>query len=137
MSYASDRNTGSDTMSQINITPLIDVLLTVLVIFMIAAPLLTDRIVLPLGGSIEPVSKVEPLVLGVSIRDSGELVFQGQSSSRGAFDQGLRVAAASGLPVQLEIRPEAHSSYENLANVLAIAQNNGIRNLRVMAVPAE
>jgi biopolymer transport protein ExbD len=136
MSYANDRVTGSGTMSQINITPLIDVLLTVLVIFMIAAPVLTKRIVLPMQDS-EPGTAVEPRVLGVSIRETGELVFEGRSSSRAGLEQSLRAAAAGGQPVQLEIRPEAHSSYENLANVLAIAQNNGILNLRVMAIAPE
>ena len=123
-------------MSQINITPLIDVLLTVLIVFMIAAPVLTERIVLPMQDS-GPIAKLEPLVLGVSIRDTGELVFEGQASSRAALEQSLRIAAAAGQPVQLEIRPEAHASYEHLANVLAIAQNNGILNLRVMAIAPE
>jgi biopolymer transport protein ExbD len=131
MSGSSDRYTSGE-MAQINITPLIDVLLSVLVIFMIAAPLLTGRMVLPIQDSEH--SQVQPKVIGVSIRDSGEIVFEGRSSSRAALDHSLRIAAASGQPIQLEIRPEAHSSYENLANVLAIAQNNGINNLRVMAV---
>jgi biopolymer transport protein ExbD/biopolymer transport protein TolR len=136
MSSSHDRYQATDTMAQINITPLIDVLLAVLVIFMIAAPLLTGRIVLPIQNGGEH-REVSPLVLGVSIRDSGELVFQGHSSSRAALDEGLRRAATGGQPIQLEIRPEAHASYEDLANVLAIAQNNGISSLRVMAVARE
>ena len=59
---------------------------------------------------------------------------RGSRLSRSGLDQSLRVAAAAGVPVQLDIRPQAHSSYDNLANVLAIAQNNGIQNLRVMSV---
>lgn len=136
MSYASERPSTARAMSEINITPLVDVLLTVLIIFMITTPLLTGRIVLPLAGRTDG-QPVEPLVLGLSIRDSGELVLDGQATNRAALDQSLRMAAARGLPLQLEIRPEAHSSYDNLANVLAIAQNNGVRDLRVLSVRPE
>ena len=133
MSFARERSTGTTTIAEINITPLVDVLLTVLIIFMITTPLLTKRIDLPLQAG-DQGKAVEPRVLGLSIRDNGELVLEGQSLSRSGLDQSLRVAAAAGVPVQLDIRPQAHSSYDNLANVLAIAQNNGIQNLRVMSV---
>lgn len=132
MSFARERSTGATTIAEINITPLVDVLLTVLIIFMVTTPLLTKRIDLPLQAG-DQGKAVEPRVLGLSIRDNGELVLEGQSLSRSGLDQSLRVAAAGG-PVQLDIRPQAHSSYDNLANVLATAQNNGIKNLRVMSV---
>ncbi|MEP6881248.1 MAG: biopolymer transporter ExbD [Dokdonella sp.] len=136
MSYARNRSSTSMTMAEINITPLVDVLLTVLIIFMVTTPLVTKSIPFPLGSG-ENTQKQDPLILGLSIRDTGELVLDGQSSSRYALDQSLRVAAARGVPVSLEIRPEAHSSYDNLANVLAIAQNNQITNLRVLSPQTE
>jgi biopolymer transport protein ExbD len=94
--------------------------------------LVTKNIPFPLGSG-EPSAKQEPLILGLSIRDTGELVLDGRSSNPFALDQSLRVAASRGVPVSLEIRPEAHSSYDNLANVLAIAHNNQITNLRVLS----
>ncbi|MCC6271189.1 MAG: biopolymer transporter ExbD [Microbacteriaceae bacterium] len=134
MLYANARSAESSAMSEINITPLIDVMLTVLVIFMIAAPLLTHRIPLPIGESRQPPSKIEPLALAISIRSGGGLVFQGQSSSRSELDLGLRAASAGGVPVQLDVIPDAHSSYEDLAQVLAMAHSHGIGNIRVVQV---
>ncbi|HMM67903.1 MAG TPA: biopolymer transporter ExbD [Dokdonella sp.] len=136
MSYASERPSSARAMSEINITPLVDVLLTVLIIFMITTPMLTARIVLPLRGGTDG-KAAEPLVLGVSIRDTGEWLLEGQPTSRAALGQSLRIAAAKGLPLQLEIRPEAHASYDNLANVLAIAQGSGVRDLRVLGAARE
>lgn len=136
MSYAHNRSSTSPIMAEINITPLVDVLLTVLIIFMVTAPLITRNIPFPLAGGDEKAAQ-ESVVLGLSIRETGELVLEGQSSSRYALDQSLRAASASGLPVRLDIRPEAHSSYDNLANVLAIAHDNQITNLRVMSPPAQ
>jgi biopolymer transport protein ExbD len=118
--------------AQINITPLDDVLLTVLIIFMVTAPLATKSIPFRLVGS-DAAPKREPVVLGLSIRDRGERVLDGQSSSRFALDQRLRVAVASGLPVRLDNKPEATSSYDNHGHVLETANNNQITNLSVIA----
>ncbi len=135
MSHASKRNSTAATMAEINITPLVDVLLTVLIIFMVTTPLLTRSIPFPLASGAP--GKIEPLTLDLAIRDTGELVLDGQSTSRRGLDQQLQVAAARGVPIQLDIRPEPHSSYDNLANVLAIAQNNRISGLRVVAPQGE
>lgn len=132
MLYVSDRSSGSAAMSEINITPLIDVMLTVLVIFMIAAPLLTQRIPLPFETGQSDKEKVEPVVLALSIRDNGGLVLQGETQTCAELELGLRAAAAGSAPVQLEILPSAHSSYEDLAQVLAMAQRHRITNLRVL-----
>jgi biopolymer transport protein ExbD len=127
---------SSPAMAEINITPLIDVLLTVMIIFMITAPMVTKKIDFPLGtGTIEK-NTFEPLVLTLSIHDSGDLILNGQSTNRFALGQSLRDAVVAGTPLQLDIRPEAHSSYDNLAQVLTIAQNSEVANLRVIA-PAE
>ena len=122
----------SKAMADTNITPLVDVLLTMLIIFMVTAPLVTRSIPFPLGDSVQP-KAVEPTVLGLSIRETGEIVLDGHSTSRLALDQRLRAVAAGGTPILLEIRPEARSSYDNLAQVLSIASNNSIGNLRVIA----
>ncbi len=135
MSYARNRNSTSVAMAEINITPLVDVLLTVLIIFMVTTPLVTKSIPFPLAGGEEP--SIEPLTMALSIRDTGELVLDGQTTSRLGLDQQLQVASARGVPIQLDIKPEPHSSYDNLANVLAIAQNNRISGLRVVAPQGE
>lgn len=135
MSHASTRNPTAATLAEINITPLVDVLLTVLIIFMVTTPLLTRSIPFPLASG-EP-GKIEPLAMDLAIRDTGELVLDGQSTSRRGLDQQLQVAAARSVPIQLDIRPEPHSSYDHLANVLAIAHNNRINGLRVVAPQGE
>ena len=136
MSHSSNRNSAAATMAEINITPLVDVLLTVLIIFMVTAPLVTKSIPMPLTSG-EQASTPEPVTMDLAIRDTGELVLDGQSTSRLGLDQQLQIAHARGVPIQLDIRPEPHSSYDNLANVLAIAHNNRISGLRVVAPQGE
>lgn len=135
MLYVRKRST-SPAMAEINITPLIDVLLTVMIIFLISAPMVTGKLTLPLASG-DSTPRVDPLVLTVAIRDSGDITLEGQSTNRRALGQSLRAAVLAGTPLQLDIRPEAHSSYDNLAQVLTIAQNSEVTNLRVMAAPVE
>lgn len=130
-------SSSSPALAEINITPLIDVLLTVMIIFMISAPLVTKKISLPLTSGEVIMNPVEPRILTVSIHNSGDIRLDGQSTNRLALGQILHAAVLAGSPVQLDIRPDAHSSYDNLAQVLAIAQKNEVSSLRVMAAPAE
>lgn len=136
MAFATAQLTNSAPMSEINITPLVDVMLTVLIIFMVTAPIMTHKIDLPLAGSTDK-KAVEARVLAVSIKDSGEIFLDGQPVNRTSLDLNLRIAAANGGPIALQIRPEAHSAYDNLAAVLAIAQSNRVTDLRVesLALP--
>lgn len=124
-------------LAEINITPLIDVLLTVMIIFMIAAPLVVKKIPFPLVDGTSSQEPLEPRILTVSIQDSGALLLDGQPTHRLALDRSLHEASMAGSPLQVDIRPEAHSSYDNLAQVLAIAQRNEVHSLRVMAAPME
>src|SRR6187397_3130665 len=109
------KSSSSPALAEINITPLIDVLLTVMIIFMISAPLVTRKIDFPLVSGIPDKERPEPLVLTVAIHDSGDITLEGQSTNRLALGQSLRAAVLAGTPLQLDIRPEAHSSYDNLA----------------------
>lgn len=133
MAFASAHQTSSAPMAEINITPLVDVMLTVLIIFMVTAPMLTHKIDLPLAGN-DKTAVVEPRILGLSIKDSGELYLDGQPVNRAGLDLSLRIAAGNGGPIALQIRPDAHSAYDNLAAVLAIAQSNRVTDLRVESV---
>ena len=133
--YARSGNSKLAMMAEINVTPLVDVMLTLLIIFMVTTPLVTERIPFPLASGVP--TNTEPLTLDLSIRDTGELVLDGQSTSRRGLNQQLQIASARGVPIQLDIRPEPHSSYDNLANVLAIAQSNRISGLRVVAPQEE
>lgn len=135
MSYALNGKSASAMMAEINITPLVDVMLTLLIIFMVTAPIVTKSVPFPLTSGES--TAAEPQIMALSIRNTGELVLDGQSTSRRGLDQQLQIANARGVPIQLDIKPEPDSSYDNLANVLVIAQNNHINGLRVLAPQSE
>jgi len=133
MSFARANPLRSSPLAEINITPLVDVLLTVLIIFMITAPIVTKKIPLPLLGG-DTVKPVEPHVLGVTITDAGEILLNELPTSVAELEMHVRIAAAGSAPVRLDIRPQAHSEYAALVDVLALATRHAVTDVRVEAL---
>lgn len=121
-----------DLQAEINITPLIDVMLALLAIFMIAAPVVTRQIDLPLAGSTAPPPPVEPPLLTLSIMGAGEWYLDGVAVTRAGLADRLRTRIAS-VPVApvVELRAQPTSAYDDLASALAVARASGVTQLRI------
>jgi len=114
--------------AEINVTPLVDVMLALVVILMITAPLALHRIPLPLGGSD---SQQTPRTLSLSLKSTGELYLDGAAVSRAQLASALTAAAAADSPPVLEIKPEASASYDHLAQVLSLAKRSALPAIRI------
>lgn len=119
---------------EINVTPLIDVLLVLVVILMLSAPIALHRIPLPLGpGS----NGAMPKVIGLSIQSTGELYLEGSAVNRAQLASLLALAADRADAPVLEIRPQASVPYEQVADVLALARRSGVPAIRIEGTRAE
>lgn len=116
--------------AEINITPLVDVMLVLLIIFLVAAPMVVRQIELPLAAS-PPTPGVTPTVLALRIDAAGALEFEGRPLSLAALDRILQVEATRAeLPVlQIDVSPDA--AYARMAEVLSTARNNGMNRLEL------
>ncbi len=114
--------------AEINVTPLVDVMLALVVILMITAPLALHRIPLPLGGS---ESAQTPRILSLSLKSTGELYLDGVAVNRAQLATALAAAAALDEPPVLDLKPEASASYDHLAQVLSLANRSGLPAIRV------
>lgn len=124
---------ASPAQAEINVTPLIDVLLALVVILMIAAPLTMKKLSLPLAGG---PSTAAPQSATLSILATGELFLQGQPVNRAQLGATLAAWGNSPQPPALEIRSDRDSRYENVADVLALAQSSGLSAIRIEDAPA-
>lgn len=125
--------------AQINITPLVDVLLVLLVIFMMAAPVLSRPIPLTLPQSSPPdAERVPPpeLVL-LRIDAAGALSWNGSATSLSALPPLLAEVAGrpSGERPMLQIDAAADSDYETLVRVLAAADGAGLQDIGFVRQP--
>jgi len=125
-------------MSEINVTPFVDVMLVLLIIFMVAAPMLTAGVPLDLPqatGKQLATQKSEPLV--VSVTNEGK-VFLGEEdkSSIALVDLGAKlqavVKARGGLDEPIFVRGDRAVSYGLVAQVMARIKDAGFKKLSLV-----
>jgi len=123
-------------MAEINTTPLVDVMLVLLVIFIITAPLLTHAIRLDLPSAQAPVSSEAPETVTVSI-DAKEQLFWNDAPLADA--QALRerlVGIAQRTPQpELHLRADQQVRYQRIAEVMSAAQSAGVTKIGFVTDP--
>jgi len=121
---------GTQPMAEINTTPLVDVMLVLLVIFIITAPLFQQavQIDLPRVDSRNLVEK--PLVLQVALDAAGRVLLDGVPVARANLSERFRVAVRSGNRVpEMHLRADRNTRYEQVTEIMALAQNAGIAKI--------
>ncbi len=116
-------------MSEINMTPLIDVMLVLLVIFMVAAPLLASRLVLdlPQTEAVDTGSEVPPpAVLALALDAEGRLFIAEQSATEAELLQQVQAAAARQPDTEVLLRADARVPYGRVAALIAQVQAGGL-----------
>jgi biopolymer transport protein ExbD len=117
-----------DPMVDMNTTPLIDVMLVLLIMFIITLPVMTNntRIDLPRGESDKPPGQA----INLSIEYDGTMVWNGNIvADKEQLEQYLRSAASQAVQPELHVRPDKRAKYDDVAQVLAMAQRNGIQRI--------
>jgi biopolymer transport protein ExbD len=116
-------------LAEINITPLIDVMLALLLIFMISAPMLTGKIPLPLGGRDGP---AKPQTVELRIAADGQVLFNDAALSRLELQAQLLSWAGRGenMPI-LQLQPDKATTHQRLVDVLALARESGIQGISI------
>jgi len=120
-----------DAISEMNITPLVDVMLVMLVIFMIAAPVFSRAIPLPLPHRSDR-AEPPPPPIELRIDAAGEVFLGGQPMPVSALSSvfSAELERAGSQPVLLSIDANGEADYQVVAKVLAVAQNAGLGNIR-------
>ncbi|MBS3934617.1 MAG: biopolymer transporter ExbD [Sulfuritalea sp.] len=123
-------------MADMNVVPLVDVMLVLLVIFIVTAPLLTHavKIDLPKASSAANIAKPEHIEFG--IRASGELFWNGEAVTLEQLPARFATAAAQQPQPELHIRADRLVHYEKVAQVMAIAARTGLVRIGFVSEPA-
>jgi biopolymer transport protein TolR len=124
-----DQRSGNGSMSQINVTPLVDVMLVLLVIFMVTAPILQQGVSvdLPRAEAGPLASKEEQLV--VSVTRAGEVYLNEKRLAPAAFGAELAKIAAARPDGQVFVRADQAVSYGEVLRVMAAIRAAGIRRV--------
>jgi biopolymer transport protein ExbD len=136
MAFASfDSKHAGAPMAEINMVPLIDVMLVLLVIFIITAPLLTNAVKLELPKASSQVNQLPPDKVEFAIDAAGLLYWNGEVVTRA--EAGKRFAAESGKQPQPEIhlRADQAVAYRYVAQTLADASKAGLTKVGFVSEP--
>jgi biopolymer transport protein ExbD len=119
-----------EPMMDINTTPLIDVMLVLLIMFIITLPVMTHAVKLDMPQSRNappPPVVVEPIQLEIDW--DGTVIWNGTPVQLGALEGYFRVEAAKNPQPEVHVRPNRRANYDTVAKVLAIAQRNGMQRI--------
>ena len=130
---------GSESapMAEINMIPLIDVMLVLLVIFIITAPLLTHAVKLDLPKASSQPNLTRPEHIAVSIAADGALFWNGERVERRALREHLAAASRRQPQPEIHLRADRRTQYHSIAEVMADAANAGMGRIGFVSNPEE
>jgi len=129
------RTTGSVPMSDINMTPLIDVMLVLLVIFIITAPLLASSIRLDLPQSDAAIAGDAPASVLLSVDKAGQAFLNDKRVSKTELATELGRIGAANPDTELQLRADAAVPYGRVVEIMGVAQKAGLGRIGFVAEP--
>lgn len=135
MSYSSNQG-GDEPMAAMNVVPLVDVMLVLLIIFMVTAPLMAHRVEveLPRADLDDQPDQAPPAPpITIAVRDNGELFLNDEPVTHDLLESALSVEAQKTPQPPVNVRGDATTPYRTINEVVNIAQAQGMRKVGFVA----
>jgi biopolymer transport protein ExbD/biopolymer transport protein TolR len=123
------RSPGGEPISDINMTPLIDVMLVLLVIFMITAPLIGSSLKLELPKSDAGQPNDAPQFIGVALDPAGTLYLDDEALAPAEFAARIEAAARRNPSLEVQLRADRSVPYGRVAELIGIVQKAGLSRI--------
>lgn len=138
MGFGSMQSSGRQApMAEINVVPLVDVMLVLLIIFIITAPLLTHSVKIDLPKAESTANITRPQHVELAIRADGSLFWNGESVLLQQLDSRFSATVAQASETELHIRADKLAHYEHVARVMSIAAKAGMARIGFITDPSE
>jgi biopolymer transport protein ExbD len=132
-----DRKSGSQPMAEINMVPLIDVVLVLLVIFIVTAPLLTNAVKLDLPKATSNADVQKPDKVEFAIDGTGALFWNGERLSREEAAQRFADEGKKRPQPEIYLRADQNVPYRYVAEMLADASKAGLSKVAFVSEPVK
>ncbi len=137
MAMGSFNTTGAQApMAEINTTPLVDVMLVLLIIFIITAPLLTHSVNVDLPRASSAPVEHKPATLQVSIDADGKVSLAGEAVSPTELESRFRDAVGRDAQVEMHLMADRATRYEAVAETMSAARRAGLSKIGFVTQPA-
>ncbi len=128
---------ASAPMSEINMIPLIDVMLVLLVIFIITAPLLTHSVKIDLPKASSAPNLTRPDNIQLAVNDQGQVYWNGEMLDRPGWRLRMEAAAKQQPQPEMHIRADGAVAYRSVAEVMSDAAKAGLTRIGFITDPSE
>ena len=134
MGSLSDRS-DEDFNPEINTTPLVDVMLVLLIIFIITIPVINHSVKLDLPKATTQPNDPKPETVNLTIDAQGKVFWNNEAIAEDTLQQRIAQAAQKTPQPELHLRAERTTQYEKVAQVMAAAQNGGLNKIGFITEP--
>lgn len=124
-----------EIMSEINMTPLVDVMLVLLIIFIITVPVLTHSVKIDLPRASNQPNEVQNKPISISVNQQGQIFWDDKLIDANTLAQQFNQIAQQQPQPEVHIRGDRKVEYEYVMQVMAEAQRNGVQKLGFITEP--
>ena len=135
MAFGSGLDENDEAMSEINMTPLVDVMLVLLIIFIITVPVLTHSVKIDLPRADNTPNEIKPETVNLSVTADAAIHWNENVVTFDELEQRLQAAATQQPQPELHLRGDKTVAYEHVIKVMAAAQRAGVHKLGFVTEP--
>ena len=121
--------------AEINMTPLVDVMLVLLIIFIITAPLMTHSVPVDLPRAASTPTPEKPMTLQVSINAENQIFVGSEAVDRSILETKFREAVAKDANVEMHLKADRSTRYESVAETMSAARRAGLTKIGFVTQP--
>ncbi len=121
--------------AEINMIPMIDVMLVLLIVFILAAPLLTRAVKIDLPREVAAADRPLPADITLSLDKAGQVWWQNAPVTPAELALRLDAAGRQADPPELHIRADREVAYGHVADLMALASGKGLHKLAFVSDP--
>ncbi|QXZ10588.1 biopolymer transporter ExbD [Comamonas sp. Y33R10-2] len=132
-----DDGDSDEVMNEINMTPLVDVMLVLLIIFIITVPVMNHSVNVELPRATNQPEETKPATVQLGITADGKYSWNTQEVSDEQLETNLLAEAAKEPQADLHIRGDKDVRYERVAQAMAAAQRAGVKKIGFVTDPAK
>ncbi|NPT34010.1 ExbD/TolR family protein [Paraburkholderia xenovorans] len=131
--FSDDEDSG--LMNEINMTPLVDVMLVLLIIFLVTIPAMQHAVKIDLPQASSRPDNVKPAHLDVAVRADGSILWDGHPVADDVLRARIAEAARAKPQPELHLRADRKVPYERVADVMSAAQAGGLTKIGFVTDP--
>lgn len=123
------------TLSEMNVTPMVDVMLVLLIIFMIAAPVITQSLRINLPSSTGITIRPEPSIIHIAVNEQGQIFWNNQAILMKDLSIKFTQIDTTLPQPELQLHADKSTRYDMITDIMSVAQSHGVNNIMFVTSP--